>query len=142
MTTNQAVDSQRVEIVGPNLNDQSTGDFHVHAASCRELDFPEYHGVREQRGDFRWIIEAESQQEIVEDIFSDILAENDYGWEVEEGGVHFFPCVTVPRLTPSVKATEPWPTQASQVAPTTNQAKGEDYTGQHATTDRQGKLAS
>ena len=133
MTTKTAVESQRVEIVGPNLNDQSTGDFHVHANTCRELLTWQYKGVRDQRPRFElWITEAESVQEIVEEIYSDILEETGESWETEEGSVHVFPCVTLPRETP--KAHEPWPLQASLAAPTTNQAPGEDYTGQHAKT--------
>jgi hypothetical protein len=95
--------SQNVEIVGPNLTDQSTGDFHVHAAGCADLgkrhyDSPRNHGLL--TGSL-WLTTVESEQEIVEEIYSDFLPTNDDGepttWTDFEDTVHIFPCVKVRR---------------------------------------------
>lgn len=37
MTNTQAQDTQQLTILGPNLADQSKGDFHVHASGCRDI---------------------------------------------------------------------------------------------------------
>ncbi len=47
-----------------------------------------------------WRIEAESNQDIVENIYEDMIFSNDEDpWEWFEGDVHIFPCVHLPRLT-------------------------------------------
>lgn len=67
----------KVTVCGPNLRDQSKGYFHVHAADCRDLITkrprePEYaHG---------WTFDAETQIEVVEDVYADIIAEDENGW--------------------------------------------------------------
>lgn len=85
--------SQSVTICGPNLRDQSKGQFHVHAAGCADLvrgaaREPEYrHG---------WTIEAESRVEVGDSIYEDHIAEG--SMEPGEGmsDCHFFPCVHLP----------------------------------------------
>lgn len=85
----------RVVIVGPNLRDQSRGDFHVHAEGCADLRRDR--NVRYE--DQSWVVEAEGSRDelmefVAEDIYCDIMAEN--GDEDASGYVeliHFAPCV-------------------------------------------------
>lgn len=89
----------KIEIVGPNLVDQSKGSFHVHAAGCADLNKRQYHSNRNIE-QYLWIIEAESQQEIVEEVYSDFLPTNDDGepttWLDYADDVYIFPCVKLP----------------------------------------------
>jgi hypothetical protein len=79
-----------VIVCGPNLIDQSKGQFHVHTAGCADLtrsNEPSYYSG--------WPIEAQSKVEVVEWIYEDIIAENpghkatDHAYMSD---VHFFPC--------------------------------------------------
>lgn len=82
----------RVKICGPNLNDQSKGDFHVHAADCADLV---RHARREPEYQYGWESEANTQVEVAEEIFSDIMAENEGEWAKPEAyfsSIYFFPC--------------------------------------------------
>jgi hypothetical protein len=91
--------TQRVTIIGPNLPRPlcDKGTFHVHAEGCADIKrYP-------QPRDPDWTIEASSIATVVEDIYSDILAENDIdgpdhpAWPIYESDVHFAPCVKLPR---------------------------------------------
>lgn len=86
----------RVTICGPNLRDQSQGDFHVHAAGCADLV---KHAKREPEYRHGWTTEADTLREIVEEVYSDMIDEDDeYStWDMYESDLHFFPCVTLPR---------------------------------------------
>lgn len=81
-----------VKICGPNLNDQSKGDFHVHAAGCADLV---KHARREPEYQYGWKVDAESRVQVAEEIFCDIMAENEGEWAKPEAylsDIHFFPC--------------------------------------------------
>lgn len=51
-----------VTIIGPNLKDQSKGEFHVHAAGCSDI-------ARRYQGEQQSDLEADSRMAIVEDWF-------------------------------------------------------------------------
>lgn len=77
--------AQTVTIHGPNLADQSKGDFHVHSASC--LDNKKY------RGSAPWTATFDSIEELTEELYSDIIAEDeDSSWENYVGTIWFAPC--------------------------------------------------
>lgn len=85
--------SQRVTIVGPNLRDQSKGDFHVHAAGCGDLA----RDPNLRREDQSWSIDAPSRLAIADAIYEDIIAENpDTTASDYLSSLHFAPCVTLP----------------------------------------------
>jgi hypothetical protein len=86
-----------VVICGPNLVNQTKGQFHVHTAECGDLDKmkrrePAY------RPENRMAIEADSRQEIVEWLYDDHMTEEerDRGttpdWR-EYDDIYLFPCL-------------------------------------------------
>lgn len=86
-----------VVICGPNLVNQTKGQFHVHTADCSDLDKmkrrePAY------RPENRMAIEADSRQEIVEWLYDDHMTEEerDRGttpdWR-EYDDIYLFPCL-------------------------------------------------
>lgn len=85
----------KVIVVGPNLRDQSKGQYHAHAAGCADLKKAIYSIHRE---DLAYPVEVSSIYEIVEFVYSDFLDEDsNYAddpsltWEdIHE--IHFFPC--------------------------------------------------
>lgn len=81
---------QRLTIVGPNLSDQSLGDFHVHAAGCADLK--RNRNLRNE--DQSWTLRAHSKLAVAEHIYEDIIDENP---DVSASGylstIHFAPCV-------------------------------------------------
>jgi hypothetical protein len=86
-----AAHTQQVTIAGPNLQDQSQGTFHVHAAHCQDL----------QRGQMRradkWTITATSREEIAGHVYEDMIAEDPETTAASYlGDFHFAPCVTLP----------------------------------------------
>lgn len=85
--------SQSITICGPNLRDQSKGTFHVHAAGCADL---KRHASREPEYRHGWTIDAESQAEVGDAIYEDMIDEG--SMEPGEGmsDCHFFPCITIP----------------------------------------------
>jgi hypothetical protein len=87
-----------VVICGPNLVNQTKGQFHVHTVDCGDLDKmkrrePAY------RPENRMVIEADSRQEIVEWLYDDHMTEEerDRGttpdWR-EYDDIYLFPCLT------------------------------------------------
>jgi hypothetical protein len=84
--------SQRVVVVGPNLRDQTQGEFHVHAEGCADLK----RDPNLKHEDQSWVIEVSSLEEVAAETYADIIAESegttaaDYLTEF-----HFAPCVTV-----------------------------------------------
>lgn len=88
----------KVTIVGPNLRDQSKGQFIVHEASCADL---RRLARREPEVANGWTIEVESEQDIVEAVYSDHMAERTEddpwsAWEPYRSDFHFCPCVRLP----------------------------------------------
>lgn len=71
--------AQSVTICGPNLYDQSKGEFHVHAAGCADLV---RHARREPEYANGWTIEATSREDIVRAIYADHIeeAERENAW--------------------------------------------------------------
>lgn len=92
-----------VVILGPNLNNQNKGQFHVHTADCADLDKmkrrePAY------RPENRMAIDAGSRQEIVEWLYDDHMREeelergNTPDWR-EYDDIYLFPCLkSLPEL--------------------------------------------
>lgn len=81
----------RLAVLGPNLRDQSKGQFHVHNANCRDLYKHVYKGIH---ADVR---EYDSFQQVVEDVYSDIIADNGDDWSVYVNDFHVCPCVNFVR---------------------------------------------
>lgn len=93
---------QRVTIIGPNLNKagQDKGQYHVHAEGCGDI-------ARDPRGygyvsaEPHWTIGAANLEAVVEDVYADIIAENEgdeHGWDEVQAYMnefHFAPCVTL-----------------------------------------------
>lgn len=78
-----------ITIIGPNL--RAGESFHAHAAGCADLRKALY--AYAAAHDERHTYEAASMQEIVEDTFCDILAENPgTTWEDHAAEIRFFPC--------------------------------------------------
>jgi hypothetical protein len=80
----------RVTICGPNLNDQSKGQFHAHHADCADL----VRGARGPEPEYRhgWTIEAETKIEVADSIYEDHIGEGtmDSGEGLDD--VYFFSC--------------------------------------------------
>ena len=78
-------------VAGPNLNDQSKGSFHAHAAGCRDAT---KYGFGKQHGgdDEGWTLRADDWRDVVEDIFYDQIIENDEEPDDYFGEVWFAPC--------------------------------------------------
>lgn len=79
----------RVTIIGPNLRDQSRGDFHVHAEGCADIARM---AVRDPAYRDGWTIDAASRASVAGDVYEDIIAER--GGEPVDylDGFHFAPC--------------------------------------------------
>jgi hypothetical protein len=91
--------TRKVCIIGPNLLDQSKGQFHVHAAGCADTKKAQY---RMHRDDVRHPYSVTSKQDVVELIYSDMIADEPGStWEdFLDDDIHFFPCVHLPYATP------------------------------------------
>lgn len=84
----------RVTVIGPNLLDQSRGDFHVHAAGCADIARS---ARRDPMFDQGWSINASSRLEIAGAIYEDIIAEDEGSSAADYlSTIHFAPCVTLP----------------------------------------------
>ena len=79
--------NQLLTIFGPNLRDQSKGDFVVHAADC--ADCAKLRAEQWSRGEYT------SQDAVLRDLYSDHIAEGSCTIEDARGSVHFAPCVKV-----------------------------------------------
>ncbi len=64
----------RVTVHGPNLRDQSKGQFHVHAADC--ADNRRYGYGTALGGEPAWTFDAPSRRAIVLDIYDEAVDEN------------------------------------------------------------------
>lgn len=81
--------SVKVTICGPNLNDQSKGTFHVHTADCADLV---KHARREPEYRSGWTVEADSVEEVVTDVYGDMMDESESPWTDYADDLYFFPC--------------------------------------------------
>jgi hypothetical protein len=98
-----ATETQRVTVFGPNLHDQSKGDFHVHAAECS--DCKHYGHGRKFGGEPGWTIDAPSKDDVVLDVYSDMILSNDmYDLADFVSDLHFAPCVTLPDTRDGIQA--------------------------------------
>lgn len=93
----------KIQIFGPNLRDQSKGQFHVHAEGCG--DCRHYGRTGKFGGDNGWAIEASTQLGVSTEIHCDILS--DYGLTPEDADgekmlldwmsdIWFAPCAALP----------------------------------------------
>lgn len=102
MDTTTAVTTHRLTIFGPNLTDQSKGDFHVHAATCGDCTRYDEQG---------WTTEFPDRGNVVEELYSDQLSEHgdEKGYfEVCYATVWFAPCCDdVPEASPASAADAP-----------------------------------
>lgn len=73
----------KVTVIGPNLRDQSKGQFHVHAEGCRDIA-RQFSYVPKQD---MWTIEATSQVDIAGNVYD---FEDDPASLLSE--FHFAPC--------------------------------------------------
>lgn len=79
----------QVTICGPNLNDQSKGQYHVHAADCADL---KKGARREPVYADGWTIEAKNRDEVGDDIYADHIDEGSMQPGEGKDDCHFFPC--------------------------------------------------
>jgi hypothetical protein len=83
----------KVEVWGPNLpSEMGEETFHVHAVGCADTKRGWYPRLGRDSGP--WAIEVDSVQEVVEDVYSDQMAENDDEWATWEpylSDFQFFP---------------------------------------------------
>lgn len=87
-----------VMVHGPNLRDQSKGQFHVHTIECKD----NAKEIRNNGSEYPMKIEVESRLDVVEDVYHDQLNEqpdDDNGPNREatkrswlDGEFHFAPC--------------------------------------------------
>ena len=77
---------QTVTVIGPNLADQSKGQFHVHEYTCSDIG---KYKVEEQ-----FTIHAATRIDVVAETY-DFLADDELAGALDE--FHFAPCVTLPK---------------------------------------------
>lgn len=86
-----------VAIIGPNLYNQSKGQFHVHAKDCSDIERdPKRYGYASAAP--HMVAEAASEDEVAEFVYGDMMDEAEPGsrWAKAEAYVeefHFAPCV-------------------------------------------------
>jgi hypothetical protein len=88
------VSRQHVWVYGPNLQDQSKGQMHVHKAGCADTKRGQYPNV-----DPPWsIVDATSMKSVVHDIYppGQFEYDGDTEWKDFASDINFFPCVTLP----------------------------------------------
>lgn len=88
--------AMKVIVVGPNLIDQSKGQYHCHAAGCADLKKAQYQIHRE---DLAYPVEVSSIYEVVDFVYRDFLDEDgnyaddpSYGTWEDIHEIAFFPC--------------------------------------------------
>lgn len=85
----------KVAIIGPNLADQSKGQYHVHDADCRDIGKIRMLGRARVAQEDIWEIEADSKEEVAEAVYEDIMNENEGELAKASAYVsefHFAPC--------------------------------------------------
>lgn len=83
----------RVIVLGPNgINDVT---FHVHRKGCRDVYAPRNREALLDRSN--WDFDASSEQQVIEELFSDFIPTNDDGeptsWLDYRNDARIFPCV-------------------------------------------------
>lgn len=89
----------QVSVHGPNLPRplSDKGTFHVHRAGCADTRKGVY-----LRSEPPWTAEVDSVQQVVEDIYSDIIDESGGSWEDYAHDVVVYPCLSLPETTGDV----------------------------------------
>ena len=74
----------KVTIQGPNLRDQSRGQFHVHSMTCADN---RRYGPDKQYGgeEGAWSIEVKSKMDVSQDVYCDVLSDQGLTPEDPEG---------------------------------------------------------
>lgn len=75
----------KIKIFGPNLVDQSKGDFVVHAADCADCN--------KLKHENSYLEEHDSELSVSESIFIDMIEEGSMTAEDGLCEIHFCPCV-------------------------------------------------
>lgn len=87
-------------MLGPNLRDESLGEFHVHADGCR--DVARYGPGRPMGGDSApLVLDVESVEELAGVVYADMLDEDQDMTRIGlVSGFHLAPCVNLPVACP------------------------------------------
>jgi len=75
----------KLKIFGPNLRDQSKGQFVVHAADCADCE--------KLKGEQNFEIDAASELEVSADLNSDFISDGSMTAAEGLSEIHFAPCV-------------------------------------------------
>ena len=85
-----------LQVWGPNLRTKDGATFHVHSAGCPDTTKGIYRKAKTAGDQGGWEIEATDVAEVVEAIYSDIIAENPgTTWADYADDVRIFPCSTL-----------------------------------------------
>lgn len=93
--TRQAV---HVHVIGPNLPDQSKGQFHVHAKDCADVTRSRDYRSKEFAHDRSHTIEVKSLAEVSAYVYADQIGQGEMTAEGGVSDIYVFPCVS-PALT-------------------------------------------
>jgi len=90
------IERVNVQVCGPNLKNESKGSFHVHAEGCRDLR--QYGPGRKrgghENGEETYVWAVDSKLDVVAEIYSNILDENEHSRPEEFlSDFWFAPCV-------------------------------------------------
>lgn len=92
----------QVHIIGPNLADQSNGDFHVHAKGCADVKRSALYRSPEFKSDRDSTVDVESVRDIVEYVYADQIGEGSMSWGDGVSSLYVLPCVgELPSETPA-----------------------------------------
>lgn len=83
-------DTVLVGICGPNLRDQSKGQFHVHSADCRDLRL--YGPDAALRGEVPWFADVTDRAGAVYEVYADQIGEGS-PYDACRQDLHFAPCL-------------------------------------------------
>lgn len=102
----------KVTVIGPNLLKQDKGQFHVHAAGCRDISAdPQRNGYRQAAPHME--VDAESRLDVAGFVYEDHMNEAEEGtpWTEPEAYLsdfHFAPCCDeLPDVEPETKIAAP-----------------------------------
>jgi len=84
-----------IVILGPNLADQSKGSFHVHSAGCADIKRNRLYKSREFDSDKRNVQDFDSEKQVAEYVYADMLDENDMATLLSN--IYFHACVSFPK---------------------------------------------
>lgn len=85
--------THRINILGPNLRDQSRGQFVVHAAGCRDIAKVKDLDGGPAEG---WEIDVRDRRDAVEAVYADHMEESpDVPFTSYAADFHFAPCVNL-----------------------------------------------